>query len=588
MSEDQAAPKPEGVILETLIKAAKQDREDFVKIGDEVEKYGASAKDFDFEYTTFDGGDLFFKAKVAKTAEAVDIFVPYFNPVNPTRRVTSRPDATPQTQARNQVLEQYLNYTPRETNLFDHCNRTIHQALTYGRGVMWTGFNKRNKLVQSVNDDVKNLYVDPDAHCKEEVNWVARKRIKPRWEARMIIPEAAEEIDKLDAYSERKSDSASKIRDHNTEMVCYYEVYARVGLHNYKQGLELIQADGVGGGVADDSPRKYYVAGNKLLRKTTWEFPWYLDNEWPCTFLDFIEQPGKVWGASPLGVGLGHQKALNWIYTLYLSKLRRTTRTAFALMEENGQKMDEDTIQKAIYGGEFEVLTVKWNGRENVKVSDIFQELKWTSGIDEFERAAGIIGREYEHSTGLYEVLYTGESEHQIRSAAEVTMKEQSSKSRINYRKDLVARFQSSLARKEAIGALFHMLPEDMGKLFGPQAQQNWGFIVDNDPQLLAMFPQCLTMEQALREADYTIEAGSMRRQDTEQEIDAYEQFSNQNLTVLLQNPNPQIQAVGMNITAQHFKAVGAPKELLDQIALASQILAATPMMMPQPTTQGA
>lgn len=530
---------PSGQILETILKAAKDDREECMKAGKEISSYSFD-KDYDEDYKSFmpQGVEVAFKAKVMKMAQAVDMFGPYLYPSNPTRRIVSRPWADQYAQQRNQQLENFLNYTPNETDLYGESCAAIVDGLTFGRGVMWTGYDSRKQLVCSVADSVENLLVDPDGKTLKQCNWKARIRTKPRWELMQMIPQAADVINQLESSNDRKSDSKSKAKDHQTEMVKFNVVYCRVGLHNYREGFSLVNQER-DAGMADDTPRKYVVSGNKVLASGPWEVPFFRDGDWPCTELDFRERPNRVWPLSPLQPGLCHQRALNWTYTIFIGRMRNTFRKIFGILDggnAGANALSQDEIQKAIYGEDLEVIKIPWNGQDDVDIRKVIQELTISSGSEEFEKFYAIISKEFEDATGLTPLLMSGDMGYQARIKADVELKDSSSKTRLNFWKDRVEKWQGKLARKEALTALFLQPRDVIGQIFGQDVQMMWGQVLP--PEQAAVTPFGIDFDKALREADYTIESGSMRSRTPEQAQDA--------MTAAMTNLIPVLERAGM------------------------------------------
>lgn len=586
-------------ILTANISAAKKAREDFLKQGREIEQFGYS-KESEIDEST--ANITPFQAKVAKTAQAIEIFVPELYQQNPQRRVEPRPWADPAGVRRAELMEQYLNYTPVETDHVDEARRAVTEGVVFGRGVLWTGWDPRKRLVKSVFDRVENLLIDADARSDNDVNWKARRRVKPRWWLLQRWPDNKELINKLPADAERPSDQ-SRVSDFTTDMVVFWECYYRIGLHHYRGGDKILDKskgddDTLEG---DDSPKKYSITDSGvLLGNDPWEVPYHLDDQWPCEELDLRDVPGQLWPASPLAPGLPHQKALNWIYRLYLAKMRVSTRTLIATVTENGVGLEAEDIEKALYGeGLYEVLKLTVNGAEGKKLGDILQTLNITSGVEEFERFFAIVGKEFEQATGLYEILYSGDSQRQIRSAAEVEMKDKNSRSRLVDMRDRVERFATKVARKEAIAARFLQSAEDIGRIFGPQAAQDWGFLMPpmevelhNQEQQLAqqgappdvvqklapMQAQAkmqerqaaggVIFENTLLEVDYTIESGSMRRRDIDQRIDAANEAMNQLVPTLLQ-AGAQIPAAA--IMLEWARANGMGRDVIGAITMYQQ-----------------
>lgn len=590
-------PYDKGQVLKRLLDSAKTSREDWLKTGQEISRYGYS-KDHEFEYTDFKG-ELFFKATVAKTAEYIETVGPALYQNNPDRRVTTAQWAPPEAHARNSLIQDLLNYTPKETDLSGHSRRCINDAITHGVGVAWTGYNPRKKIIQTVYDSVENLVLDPDAKCLEELNWGGRKRNKPKWwllDRYKDIPGAKEALAAV---------KASKHDGGTTETVEFYELYFRVGLHHFCDGqaVERIQGeDGTAYPATTDAPKKYIVTDEgKIIAEMEWEAPLFLDDRWPFEILTFRDKPKTVWSASPLEPGLGFQKALNWIYSLYISKARFTTRTLLGLAKINGQSLDAEQIQKAIKGSQLEVIEFEMNG-ENVKLADLIQQFNFQTGVEEFERFVSIVERAFERATGLTELIATGETQRQLRSAAEAGLKDRNSRTRFDDMRVRVESWATQVARKEALMSRFLMTPEDIGGIFGEQAAQVWGALVppmNLQAQALQATAQQMGMvdpaqqqayieqnlqdgvvyEQWLLETDFTIEAGSTRRQDIAQQQDAASEFVNQSFPALMQAGLIVPALAGMKAWG---KINNMPQEFQDALEMGMQMaMAPPPMPMP-------
>lgn len=581
MSEDANIA---GKICETLLQAAKADRQTFMKEGDEVASYAYGKDTSEVDWRGFPGGKPAFEAKVAKMAQAVDIFGPYLYPANPTRKVTPRGDVDEFTATRLKRLEAFLNYTPTECDLYTESLYTTNEAVVRGRGVMWTGLDRRRGLVHSVADSVENLLKDPDVKTERDVNWKARIRFSPRWELAQRYKQSAQTIWGLEPDATRKSDGKSAGRDRSTELVNYTEMYCRVGLHHYKEGFELVDHERAQG-MADDSPRKYVVSGSKILWSGPWDMPWFRDNDWPCTELDLRDSVNSLWPKSPLWPGICHQRALNWIYGVYMTRMAQSFRKIIGVLEgPDGAPLSLEDLDAALYGdgdqGNIQVVTIKWKGQENVKIKDVIQELVMTAGAQEFEQFWQVVGREFEEATGLYQILHQGDVGRQMRSKAEVDLKQSSSKTRINFYKERVEKFQSKLARKEAIAAMFLQPRDVIAKIWGDQAAIEFGDVLP--PELAAVTPYGIDFEKAFYEADYCIESGSMRPYTPEQAQDAAEAFVNQSFPAMMSAGLVAPAMMGMKAWAEINRM---PKSFVDAIDLAvqqSQMLPPPGMGMPQ------
>lgn len=552
-------------ILAGFIRASTTNRSETMKTGDELKTFGFSI-DHSEMYKDFTGGDLFFQASVGKTKQAIDLFVPRLVPGQPRFLVDARSIQDPVKRARAQLAEQYINYGARETNLMGHLRNGVIQTLLYGEGPVWIGYHKRSGIVQPVFDTYENLLKDCDAYCQEDMNWVIRRRQKPKWEVMARFPKSRGVIDAMTGFAQRKSDLTQKTVDHGTDLCEFYEVWVRVGLKNYRNNTstEATHVDVKPPRQGEDPGATKYVCtkDGKILWEGDWEVPLWRVNRWPYIGIQFCQRPGSVLAVAPLESGLPHQKALNWLYTLYLSRMRVTTRTLFAIMEINGVKLAEDDVEKALHGTALEFIKFRVKaGRDDVKIGDYLQKLDMTAGVQEFDHFMQIVGREYEQATGLYEILHSGEMDRQPRSAAEVQMRTSNSTFRLNDMRREMQRICSDIGRQWAMTARFLEDPEDVAELFGPQAGMLWGRIMPPQDQLGD--PYAVDWMQWSHETDFTVDTDSMSSVSVEDQV---ELLTKQNETVnpvLLQSQQPLMIAAAMDNIAAQYRKMGIDDQLV-------------------------
>lgn len=569
MGELYDGAERDGQTLKRIIDAAVKDRQPYMDIGAKIEKYGYSS-DYEFLYQEFAAQfpDLFFKARVNKASEFVEVMGPQLYPYDPYYLVNAE-DGTPlASKMRFKVEQRYINYLTRACDRYRHGRDAVTHGLTYGRGVMWTGYNQRLGLVQSTAIHSKHILLDPDAGSLEEANILFRERIKPRWEMLQLYPDQAEYLMSVDKMAERNSDAKSK-SNAVSDLIRYYECYLLTGLHHYYDDMTF-------GGESDDSPMKYCVCDNKVLSKEPWEIAFWRKGRWPCRFLDLKRRPGRVWPQAPLEPALGHIEALNWVYTLYLSKMRFTTRTPLAVMSYNGQTISDDQLVKLMYGSQMDVIKITVNG-ENLKLSDLVQQFKFETGVDELERFVSLVTKEFEHASGLGEIMYFGDTQTQLRTAADVQLKADTSKNRVNDMKTQTEKFMAEVGENERIAARYlEATPDRIAQLFGKDAGDAWGTLapppmvqeekhkrenyvqgnlqmaaqqsqsynIPFDPvqardQIERSMPpaQYVDFDQWLLESDCDIEYGSMRPKNIQQQIDAANVAMNQLPAVIANLP---------------------------------------------------
>jgi hypothetical protein len=601
-------------ILMQLIAAGKKEREPFLKEGDKINVFAYGGKDgiashLD-EYVPHN-------PRMTKASQFVDVIGAYLYEQNPTRRVEVRSWAPPEAQPRAVAMENYLNYIPRETDLKIHFRRAIIQGCIYGKGVVWVGWDKEKNITTAIFDTVQNLLVDPDARFREECNWKARIRRKPRWWLEKQYPEAKETI-KLASPSgkRRKSDTGT---DYTTDTITFYEIYAKIGLHNYEGGTDLLEDGDDGEKVGDDSPMKYCMTEEgKLLHEGPWEVPLFRKQLWPAVEIDFRENPGHYWPKSPIEPGMSQLQNMNWLYRHMMARVRQAARGFIAIVSQNGGGVNGEDVDKLLDitptpDGVFDLIRVNATGmQEGVSVNSIIQQIKLESNMPEFLQAIAFEEEEFAKATGLYGILFQGQPETQMRSAAEVQFREKTSRSRIEDMQKTVETASDELATIQALYARFLSTDEDLASILGPEGAQAFGVLIPpmeeeadrmtnelvnmGAPAQLAMemgpmqaqiqemelrAQGGITFDEWLKEANYTVQGGSTRRKDVSEEKEVYAEAANQLEPALFKSGVPPLMLVALRIARQRFQTFGAPQALLNDIDAAAEVIAMTPPPLP-------
>jgi hypothetical protein len=598
----------QGAILKRLLDSDKRAKKRFATQGLEIARYGW-APDYGFEYQTLPA-QAFFRAKVALTAEAIKVFGPYLYQNNPHRTVSLKPWADQQLQAKASLIESYLNYTPSEYDYFGNSRRAIDDSLSWGRGVVWTHRHPTKKsVIVSTQDSVRNLWVDGDALSPDSCTRVWRRCVKLRAEAiaeYAQYPEAQKKIAALPKCTQRWQANLLIPGEENTlsgEGVEYYECYSLLPLTSFEGGSDLAEA-----GAVVDRPQKYVVsAQGELLWSGDWEIPYYLDNAFPCSLLDYYQHPEGSWSVSPLADGLGYQRAINWLMTLMMGKYRFTSRTTLALVNQNEQGIGDADRDKVLMGNDIEAISVKVNG-EQKRLQDFIQQFDWSNEwIGASMQMMSVFQERYEKSTGLYGILYAGETPTQVRSATDATMKDRNSQSRINFMRDQIIRWQGEVARKEALGARYLLGRQEITDVMGEEAGKAWGFLIKPEmangkiwmdqlvqgglppEEAMAMVQEKLKdavdLTKWARETEYDIEPDSLQKPNSDTQVSAFKEMSNQLIPTLVQSVNPQMQALGFEMQAAYLRLIGADAEMVEQVKQLAQMLRTTPPPVVQPPT---
>lgn len=606
--EDTQIRQAAGQVLVKAWKGADEARSRWHKQGSEVARYGY-APNFDFEYTSLPVAS-FFKGKVALTSEAIRLFGPYLYQKNPHRTVLVRPWADQFMGGSAGILGDYLNYALTEYDAYANARRCVDQAICWGRAVRWTGLHpKKPEIVCSLMDDVRNFWDDPDAEIPEERRIIFRQRIRPREELLAEYPDAERAIMGLQLYTDPQAAKDDNSWDagnsgvSGASLVCYLEAYSIVGLHRFKGGEVIGHKLGQMGQAVEDKPLKYlFDKGGKFIHACEWEVPYYIDGEWPVSELDFYDYPGSLWPVSPLESGLFYQRAINWLVTLMVSRTRKAMRMIGATVKTAGEGLNDTQEDQVLVGEDYEMLNLSVSGGRSLKdfIHEFTPSFEWMA--QGMQWLAALEDR-YRKATGTYDILFTGATDTQSRTATDAQMKDRNSQSRLDDMRDRIIKWETRIARKEALAARFLLKRDEIGAVLGPQAAQQWGFLVAPDqmsvkqfaialvqqgmpPQeAVAMaqekFSQAVDLRRWAAETDYGVEADSIRRRDIDQQIDTFKELMNQFVPAQIQSPDPRIAAIGYKTAAGYLNAVGAAPELVQEYKDLAAAIAATPMAPP-------
>ncbi len=588
---------PEGVqgamghTLQLLLTASNQRRERWYKAGFEVHQYGY-AENHNFQYQSIPD-DAFFRAKEPLTAEAVRVFGPYLYQKNPHRTVECDSD-DPTIIASSEALGKYQNAALGEYDAFANARRCIDQSIVWGRAMRWTTRHPtKPQIICSLYRSVRDFYDDPEAMVPEERRIIIERRVRPVDD---VIREHPDYADKI--RQSQRTQSQNKPGD----TIEYFEAHALVGLQHFRDGESIAQGQNAETGQAFDGPALYlFLRDGTLLCSSEWEFPAYADGGWPCSILDYFDHEGDINPESPLAAGLGYQRCDNWLTTLMMGRMRRSMRMLLAINKTAGEGLGSEEESQVLIGSDVEALMLNVTGQRDL--NDFLQEfnpnMDWLSRGMEYQ---GMIRERYRQITGVYSILFTGAGETQSRSAKDTQLRERNSLSRLDDMKDRIVAWEDESARKEAQAARFLLETPDIEAVIGKKDAAAWGFLAAPEAkkqfaqQLLQMgappdvamamaeqkFQGAIDWNRWIFETDYSIEADSIRRRDTAQQIASYETAMNQFVPTQIQSADLSEKALGYQTAAAFFKINGADPSLVRSYeALAKAFL--TTAQNPQP-----
>jgi hypothetical protein len=537
----------------TKIKAARDHkRKVFQEYADECLNFYNGPKDWDdlmggiFSPEDL-GADPAFKVSVNKTFEFVTIFGPALYYENPVRTVKPRmpvivpPSFFPdpmvyqslmmQENARIQadglrsvLLESYLNYTPVEFNLATEARLAIDEALIKGRGCLWTELysppGSDIRIVRSLWDSTDRLYVDPDAPSFQRATWVARRCVHPVWQVERDYGLRTGSL-KGNCESQAKqadietSDDAQydRKRGLSNDLLVYYKIYSKMGIGGRLQGLNrdyrrpleifgdfayVVVAEGVPfplnlpPDVVNDPA--FQSDPQAVFARTAWPTPFWADDDWPVSVLDFHAVHNSTWPMAHLKAGMGELKFINWAMSFLMGKIRNTSRDFIAVL-----KSASEEIKTAILEGRD--LTLLEIDAEHKTIQEVIQFLQHPEMNGDIWKVIQAVENNFDKRVGLTELMYGQEGSTQIRSAEEANLRNQNMNVRPDDMRKQVEAWMARVAAKEAVAARYHLIPNDVQKILGLMGSWAWG-----------QFVSTRDLPSACRELEYRIEAGSTQR----------------------------------------------------------------------------
>jgi hypothetical protein len=520
-----------------------------------------------FRSDSGDAPDPKFKMTLNKVSELVQLFGPSLYSRNPNRKVTPRSvvemppelfgslaqdpafmqDYQQITQAASderrkdtiqaQLLERYLNYTPTALDLKTEARWAIDEALIKGMGLLYTQVYTSpaspTKMVGSFYDSVDNLVIDPDMLSLRDAKWCAQRVTMPVWEAERMYGYAPGTLRgngmSLGTTAQASSNAADDYRRRtgqtNDLLVCW-KVYSKMGVGGRLKGIAAHLAEPLEQYgdfclivVCDSVPYPLNVrpemmdapgALDLIKKALQWESPFWADGGWPFTPIKFHDIPNDVWPMSHIAPGFGELKFLNWLYSFIAGKISVTCRDFIAM-----RKGTNEEVKSAILSGQ-DLTLLEIDTEHAGTIDQVVQFLQHPQFNGDIWKVADAMMELFEKRVGLIELMY-GQTGSSMRSAQEAEQKSKQMNIRPDDMANTVEDAMGEMARKEGLAARWHLTPEDMLPVLGPQGAQFWAtFIYTADPS------------EILHQLEYRVEAGSSRKPNRDRDTS--------NMTAAMQN----------------------------------------------------
>jgi hypothetical protein len=440
---------------------------------------------------------------------------------------------------RAKLMEQWLNYTPNEQphgGLKNSAERAVTDALLTGRGVLWSEIYTRPdsqlKLTASFHDDPENLFVDPDAERWQDVMWVVRRCTEPRWKLERDYgyppdyfkgkENGFESVNSQGETSQNPAEHTHKQNGQTSDLITYYKVYSKMGIGSRMTGVDMDLKEKIDQVCGDycylvlikGVPFPINLPTEMLLTATgpdgdqqiaaavQWPVPYWKDNRWPCSVLDFYTRPKSTLPIAPLEPGLGELKFLNIMMSHLTSRLWMSCRDFIIVSKQLGPK----SVSQIKGGGDLCVIECEGEALEVAKQIGFVQQ---PASREDTWRIMAEVQENFYRRVGLSEVMYgQNPGGTQPRSAEEVAAKRSALQVRPDYMASKAEEWLTEVCRIEAFLTRWHIEPPDTVPLLGQVGSQMWEQYVWN-----------ADVESICGEVEYRLENGSARKPDRNRDV---------------------------------------------------------------------
>lgn len=391
------------------IPAASEARKRFMRDFNEVEEYFQG--DHTALYTKiaeFMNPEGLLCLTVNLAQEVRGYIGPHLYARNPARTVNPKSNNEPM-RCLAKIQEAYLNATPEDTKLKDEYRKVVDEALIAGRGASWTVKDPWTKLVTTRHVPIRDVYLDPDARCLADCQWIAIRRQEPlhvlkkrrepakpgdkdrlgiKWDTDGLKPDVlTPSDDSVERWTEggrTLHEEVAKKKGKTSHVVRYWVIYSKMGtglsLGKLPNGEERFRGEDSG----NRFTKLVLVPGfDRPLFKGDWDLSLYLDDDWPIGFMDFTptligsrneeteSDNGGLWPVSLVKLAIGHQKAIDLLVTRWINDLFQRARMIGVVPAQA-----TDSVMRAFQSGDPWTAIELASDAAGVPIRDLFHLLQ--------------------------------------------------------------------------------------------------------------------------------------------------------------------------------------------------------------------
>lgn len=443
------------------------------------------------------------------------------------------------------LMQDYLNYSQREQpngGLRAEGQLGIVEALLMGRGCLWTepykfpGSNRT--MIGSFFDSCLRLFIDPECTKQNlsDCRWIARQHVEDYWEVerKFKLPEGSlknyavatlndglDVSDYTKAYTDQfhpqsvsLSSAGSGLGSVAKNKIVWYEIFSRCGvgtrLANFDPVLHEAFESTVGDfaricvGVGVPFPLNFpptmlkneELTEDEVRAALDWPVPYYRDNRWPVSVMDFYPATSGAWPIAPLAMGLGELMFMNVIMSCLATRVYTNSKNIVGYLTSAG----EDLMSK-LAGNEFDIF-IPINDNAHKSVQEILSYIQTPAVNYDVFKVFDYVAMMFDKRVGLTDSMYGLNVGGKVaRTAADINLKENATSVRPDWMARCVEDWMTAAANNERICAGWNVRGQDVVARYGPSGARLWDQLISNeDPEVY------------VREMNMTVEANSVRK----------------------------------------------------------------------------
>ena len=440
--------------------------------------------------------------------------------------------------SRAALIQKLLNYTPNVLDLKSHFRQTVDETLITGLSWLITELyqapGSQYVLPGSFHVSSADVLLDPDASCRDECLWMARRSIRKTWQVerkfgkkRGSLKGNLESLAAMGLWGEDDwGYRLSRLQGQTSDLMCYWEIWSKQGMGGRLKNVRgdvadvledcgdyayIVVSDGYDGVL--NVPQKVGRSGNpeKICEYTEWPIPFWLDGDWPLSPMVYHDVPNQLYPMSAFHTVAGEIKFIDWVMSFLAKKVGTVCNDWLGISKSVADEVRAAMRDEhSVFG--FNLFEIE--AQHGERITDLVSYLQAPPFHGDIWKMVASVSEIIAKRLGLNDMAY-GQTDHAFRSAAEA----QGAQGNFSVRPDDMASktedVASLIARKEAIAARLHCTGEDVAPVLGEDAAMLWDkLVVGHD------------IDRVMREFDYRIEANSTRKPNRDRDLASMQQMA--------------------------------------------------------------